>query len=146
MPFRVDPMLSTGRQTVDNSPAIEKNAPEFGNTLDRVQKLQQREFESFLSRLDSLGQRLADSLSLTDLAAFKQMARDFLRSTLGQSRKMREDSFWDPRGQHKVLARVTQIDKALDELGEKVLSEHAKSLDILAKIGEIRGLLIDLLA
>lgn len=139
-------MHNTGRQAVDNSSATEKTAPAFGSTLDRVLTLQQQEFDSFLLRLDSLGQKLADSLSLTDLADFKRMVRDFLRSTLGQSRKMQEESFWDQRGQHKVLARVARIDKTLDELGEKVLSEHAKSLDILAKIGEIRGLLIDLLA
>jgi uncharacterized protein YaaR (DUF327 family) len=44
------------------------------------------------------------------------------------------------------MARVTKINKALEELGQQVLSSQAEQLKILDKIGEIRGLIIDLFA
>lgn len=146
MPFRVDSMHPPGQQAPENPATTEKSPTPFSQAFSQVQRLQKKELESFLSRLDSLGQNLADSLSLRDLTDFKNTVQEFLRSTLGQSRKMQEESFWDFRGRPKVLARITQINKALEELGEKVLSDQAKPIEILAKIDEIRGLLVDLLA
>jgi uncharacterized protein YaaR (DUF327 family) len=59
---------------------------------------------------------------------------------------MQEETLWDYRGQPKVMARVTKIDKALEELGEQMLSTQAEPLKILAKIDEIKGLILDLFA
>lgn len=145
MPFRIDLNQRLNAGTME-SPAIEKNTPGFGQALAQVQKLQKKELQDFLNRLDSLGQNLAHSRSLADLAKFKDLVKGFLRSTLGQSRRLQEESHWDFRGRPKVFARVTHIDEELEELGRKVLSEQAKPLDILAKIDEIRGLIVDLLA
>ena len=74
------------------------------------------------------------------------MVKSFLRSTFGQSRALQESSFWDYQGRPKILAKVTKVDQELEDLGRKVLDEQAKPMDLLAKIDEIRGLIIDLLA
>lgn len=146
MAFRIDPSHHPNQPALDSSISSEKTSPGFGQTFAQVQKLQKKEFEDFLARLNIQGEKLAKSLSLRDLADFKTMVRGFLRSTLGQSRKMQEESFWDFRGRPKVMSRISHIDQALEDLGRQVLSEQAKPLDILAKIDEIRGMLIDLYA
>lgn len=146
MAFRIDSTHPASIHSPDSASSQEKTAVEFSQTLTQTQKLQQKELEDFLARLNAQGAKLAKSLSLRDLSDFKDMVKGFLRSTLGQSRKLQEESFWDFRGRPKVMARVSKIDQSLEELGRQVLSEQAKPLDILAKIDEIRGLIVDLYA
>ncbi len=121
-----------------------KSDIEFGQTFTQTQKLQTKELQDFLKRLEAKGQQLAQTLSLRELKDFKDMVKSFLKSTFGQSRKIQEESLWDFRGRPKVMAKITQIDRALEELGTKVLEDQAKPLEILGKIDEIRGLIIDL--
>ncbi|NLI94150.1 MAG: YaaR family protein [Peptococcaceae bacterium] len=125
---------------------IEKKDSEFSNILSHTSSLQSQELELFLRRLDEQGKKLSETMSVQELTEFKNMVKRFLKSTLGKSRSMQEETIWDYRGQPKVMARVTKIDRALEELGEQVLSSQAETLKILAKIDEIKGLIIDLFA
>lgn len=124
----------------------EKKGADFSNILSHTRQLQSQELELFLSRLDQQGKKLSETMSVHDLIEFKNMVKRFLKSTLGKSRNMQEETIWDYRGQPKVMARVTRIDRALEELGEQVLSSQAEPLKILAKIDEIKGLIIDFFA
>ena len=146
MPMRIDP--SQQSKSVAPGPAgtpATGNAG-FGQTLARVQRLQQQDLENFLTSLAAQGQKMVQSMSVADLIDFKQMVKSFLRSTFGHGRQMQEDTIWDYSGRPKVMARITKINKALEELGEQVLKEQAKPLEILRKIDEIRGLIVDLFA
>ncbi len=122
-----------------------QSGPEFSKTLAEAAIMRQAKLEDFLDRLNIQGEKLAKSLSLHDLADFKAMIKSFLRSTFGQSRKMQEQTFWDYSGRPKILARITNIENQLEDLGRKVLNKQTEPLDILTKINEIYGLILDLL-
>lgn len=147
MVIRIDrTKQSSFPDNLDTNFTSEKNKAEFSNILSQTNKMNSRELEDFLSKLDMQGKKLSESLSVNDLHEFKNMVKKFLQSTFGQSRNMQEESYWDFRGQPKVMARVTKINKALEELGQQILTNHAEPLKILDKIGEIRGLIVDLFA
>lgn len=59
---------------------------------------------------------------------------------------MQEETSWDYQGRPKVMARIGKIDQVLDELGKQLLDEQSEPLEILTKIDEIRGMIIDLFA
>lgn len=145
MPIRIDGPQQTKSSNLESLSAPERTS-DFGGVLNQTQKLQRQELQTFLHRLETQGNKLAQSLSIRDLKDFREMVKSFLRSTFGQSRKMQEDSFWDFRGRPKVMARIAKIDQALEDLGKQVLDEQAKPLEILGKIDEIRGLIVDLFA
>jgi uncharacterized protein YaaR (DUF327 family) len=112
--------------------------------LTRTQKLQQNELNYFLTQLEEQGKKLSESMSPRDLLKFKSMIKTFLQSTFGQSRQMQEESSWDFHGQPRVMARVSKVNQALEELGQQVLSAQAEPMEILNKIGDIKGLIIDI--
>ncbi|MCL1790772.1 MAG: YaaR family protein [Peptococcaceae bacterium] len=124
--------------------ASDKSRIDFSTMLTKTQKLQQQDLGYFLTQLDEQGQKLAKSLTPKDLLKFKSMIQTFLQSTFGQSRQMQEESSWDFRGQPRVMARVTKINQTLEELGREVLSNQAEPMEILNKIDEIKGLIIDI--
>lgn len=119
---------------------------DFSGVLSQTQKIQRVELQAFLGRLDTQGKKLAQSLSIRDLKDFRDMVKAFLKSTFGQSRKMFEDSSPDSYGRPKVMTRIAKIDQVLEELGQQLLDQQAKPLEVLTKIDEIRGLIVDLLA
>lgn len=143
MPLRINGTQQPEALTRNPAPS-QRGELDFTQILAQTQKLQSKELQDFLKRLESKGKQLAETFSLRDLADFKDMVKSFLRSTFGQSRKLSEESFWDYRGRPKVLARITEIDQALEELGQKMIDTQAKPMEILKKIDEIRGLIIDL--
>lgn len=143
MPLRINGAQQTESLT-RSSASSQREELDFNRVLTKTQKLQTKELQEFMSRLENKGKQLAESFSLRDLSDFKAMVKSFLRSTFGQSRRVSEESFWDFQGRPKVLARITEIDKALEELGQKVLDKQPKPLELLKQIDEIRGLIIDL--
>jgi len=125
---------------------VDKSRADFGAVLSKSQKLQQSQLSAFLTQLDQQGKKLVETMSAKDLFKFKNMIRTFLQSTFGQSRQMQEESLWDFRGHPRVMARVAKINQALEDLGHEVLKAQAEPMQILEKIGEIRGLILDLFA
>ena len=145
MSLRINSPHQTLTPNLDSQNSLERNS-DFSGILSKTQKLQSVELQNFLDRLEAKGQKLAQSPSIVDLRDFRDMVKSFLRSTFGQSRKMQEESSWDSQGRPKILARIAKIDHSLDELGKQLLDQQAKPLEVLTKIDEIRGLVVDLFA
>lgn len=146
MSFRINNTGESMPLGMDIASTVEKKGTEFSTILSQTRGLERQELQLFLGRLEAQGKKLSESLSLHDLLEFKNMVKRFLKSTFGKSRNMQEETVWDYRGQPKTMARVTRINRALEELGEQILSSQAEPLKILAKIDEIKGLIIDLFA
>ncbi|WP_407307264.1 YaaR family protein [Desulfosporosinus sp. SB140] len=145
MSIRIDTPHQASASALD-SPNSSERTNDFSGVLSKTQKIQRIELQTFLDRLGIQGKKLAQSLSIRDLKDFRDMVKTFLRSTFGQSRKMQEESSWDFQGRPKIMARISKIDHALDELGKQLLDQQAKPLEVLTKIDEIRGLVVDLFA
>ncbi|AFV02605.1 hypothetical protein UNSWDHB_931 [Dehalobacter sp. UNSWDHB] len=144
MSLKINSSTQKNNFGIDLHQTSEKKESSFSNILSHSRQLQSQEMQLFLERLEKQGQKLSENISLENLTEFKTMVKSFLQSTFGKSRNMQEETFWDYRGQPKVMARVTKINKALEELGEQVLSSQSEPLKILEKIHEIKGLIIDL--
>ena len=54
------------------------------------------------------------------------------------------ENFLDRRGRHRVYGIVRLVDEKLDELAQELMKEEKDEIAILAKVGEIRGLLLDI--
>lgn len=145
MSLRINSPHQTQSTNLDSQNSMERNS-NFSGVLSQTQKIQRIELQAFLDRLGTQGKKLAQSLSIGDLKDFRNMVKSFLRSTFGQSRTMQEESSWDSQGRPKVMARIAKIDHSLDELGRQLLDQQAKPLEVLTKIDEIRGLIVDLFA
>lgn len=55
------------------------------------------------------------------------------------------EKIFDRRGRHRVYGIIRLIDSNLDELASELVEDEKDHLSILARIGEIRGLLLDIL-
>ncbi|GGH88370.1 uncharacterized protein YaaR (DUF327 family) [Pullulanibacillus pueri] len=100
-------------------------------------------FEGLLLRLDEQGKRLARAKTVKDLQVFKRLVQQFVQKAVSHGLELNQSHSWHfGNGQIQTLVRT--IDQQMMELTQGVLEGGADSLTILAKIGEIKGLLINL--
>ncbi|WP_088228642.1 YaaR family protein [Desulfosporosinus sp. FKB] len=145
MSIRIETPAQASSPTIDSQSSSERTI-DFKGVLSQAQNIQKTELQTFLERLETQGKKLSQSLSIRDLKDFRDMVKSFLRSTFGQSRKMQEESSWDFHGRPKIMARISKIDNALEDLGKQLLDQQAKPLEVLTKVDEIKGLIVDLFA
>lgn len=107
-------------------------------------KMQTEQLTRLLGDISAAGDRVARSRNLRELARFKMLVKRFLQETIEHGMEMKQSHTWNRFGEGRRLKIVETIDEHLVELAEDLLSEEKESIDLLDKIGEIKGLLINL--
>ncbi|SEU31637.1 YaaR family protein [Paenibacillus sp. NFR01] len=89
------------------------------------------------------GDRLAKSMTVRELAIYRNMIKRFLEETARRGVILKETKGWDRRGRGKRYKLLDEIDSALLELADDLLNSEQGRIDLLARVGEIRGLLVN---
>lgn len=117
----------------------------FGDmVLKQGSKMQSEQLTRLLGDISAAGNRVARSRNLRELARFKMLVKRFLQEAVDYGLEMKQSHTWNRFGEGRRLKIVETIDERLVELAEDILNEEKESIELLAKIGEIKGLLINL--
>ncbi|UQZ34212.1 DUF327 domain-containing protein [Paenibacillus sp. PK3_47] len=90
------------------------------------------------------GDRLAKSMTVRELAIYRNMVKKFLEETARRGVILKETKGWDRRGRGKRYKLLEEIDAALLNLADDLLESEQGRIDLLGRVGEIRGMLINL--
>ncbi len=107
-------------------------------------ELQER-LSNLMSEITAEGEIIAKRKNIKDMRRYRGLVKDFMNEILNRSHQFSRQNFLDKKGRHRVYGIIRLVDQNLDDLAAELLKEESDNLSILAKIGEIRGLLIDLL-
>ena len=117
----------------------------FGDmVVKQGSKMQTEQLTRLLGDISSAGDRVARSRNLRELARFKMLVRRFLQETIDHGMELKQSHTWNRFGEGRRLKIIETIDERLVELAQDILSEEKEAIDLLDKIGEIKGLLINL--
>lgn len=97
-----------------------------------------------LEEVEEYAQRLRESPILENLLRYKKKVRAILLFLVEQSYDVRENAVYDFQGRRRLLVLVESIDQRLEDLTRDFLSRQTSSLDLVGRLDEIRGLLLDL--
>ncbi|MCL2820541.1 MAG: YaaR family protein [Oscillospiraceae bacterium] len=124
--------------------AVENSA--FRRTLtDMSKEMYTARITEMKKEIDEQGKLLADRVDVKDLEKYRRLIREFLDEIVSNGYTFSREDAYASRGKHRYIATVQIIDEKLDALGKEVISEHADKIEILNKIDDIRGLLLDLM-
>ena len=98
-----------------------------------------------LSDITAQGNRLAEHMDIRDMKKYRGLIKDFLNEVVYRSHRFSRENFLDRRGRHRVYGIIRLIDKNLDELAGELVADEKDHISILDRIGEIKGLLLDIL-
>ena len=106
-------------------------------------ELQQR-LQLLMEQITMEGDKLSKRKDLKDMKHYRSLVKEFLNEVVTRSHSFTRENFLDRRGRHRVYGIIRRIDENLDELAQELMKDEKDNLAILAKLGEIRGLLLDI--
>ncbi|MBD5548788.1 MAG: YaaR family protein [Lachnospiraceae bacterium] len=108
------------------------------------QELQAR-LSALMEEITMQGDKLAKKRDIRDMKKYRALVKDFMNEIVSRSHSFSRENFLDRKGRHRVYGIIRLVDENLDELAKELMKDEQDHLAILSKIGEIRGLLLDIL-
>jgi hypothetical protein len=95
---------------------------------------------AFLAEIDEQGKKLLKHPVRAEIERYRMLVGKFVKEALAQMATVEKRT--DRR--NRAFTLVREIDKKLSELTELLLNGQGKQIDVLAKLNEIQGMLVDL--
>ena len=105
----------------------------------------QNKVTQMLNDITLQGKLIAKHMDIREMKKYRGLIKDFLNEIVNRSHKFSRENFLDRRGRHRVYGIVRLVDEKLDELAQALVEDEKNQIDILNKIGEIEGLLLDII-
>lgn len=131
---------------VETSTQVNQSDGTFKFTLaSHIQEADlQARLSTLMEEITMQGDRLAKKRDIRDMKKYRGLVKEFMNEIVNRSHQFSRENFLDRRGRHRVYGIIRMVDQTLDELAQELVKDEKDNLAILAKIGEIRGLLLDI--
>ncbi|MFD0591080.1 YaaR family protein [Paenibacillus sp. GCM10027627] len=146
--MRVDQGWRPLGQNRASTDAAAKPVPQTSFADVMMQQDSQRTQEQLQQKLQDIhrqGDRLAKTMTVRELMLYRQMVKQFLEDTVRRGVGLKEVRGFDRRGRVKRYKLLDEIDETLVSMAEDLLNSEEGRIELLNKIGEIRGILINLM-
>lgn len=131
---------------VEQTPQVQETDGTFKFTL--VSRIEEQDLQNALMQMmeeiTRQGDKLAKHRDIKDMKRYRTLVKNFLNEIVNRSHAFSRENFLDRKGRHRVYGIIRLIDKNLDDLAQELVKDEKDNLAILSKIGEIRGLLLDI--
>lgn len=104
----------------------------------------QERLNTMMQEITMQGNKIAKRMDVRDMKRYRSMIKNFMNEVVSRSHSFSRENFLDRRGRHRVYGIIRLIDQNLDQLAQELVKDEQDNLSILEKIGEIRGLLLDI--
>lgn len=104
----------------------------------------QAKIDRMLKDINVQGRLIAKHMDIREMKRYRGLIKEFLNEIVNRSHKFSRENFLDRRGRHRVYGIIRLIDENLDELAQELVEDEKNQIDILSRIGEIEGLLLDI--
>ena len=105
----------------------------------------QAKMESLMKEIEEEGQRIARHKDIRDMRRYRAKIKEFMNEVTTHSYAFSRENFLDRKGRHRVYGIIHLVDEHLDKLAEALMADEKDHLEILRLIGDIRGMLIDII-
>lgn len=106
-------------------------------------ELQQR-LLGMMEEITMQGDKLKKKMDIRDMKHYRSLIKNFMNEIVNRSHEFSRENFLDRRGRHRVYGIIRRVDAALDELAQELVKDEKDAMEILGRIDEIRGLLLDI--
>jgi uncharacterized protein len=134
-----------------NKVKAKKNEPTDKTTFSEIMtqgrnQLTYEKLQKLMVKIEDQGKILAESRTVDEFRKFKSLIKEFMDDAVKYGLSLEERRGFNRRGRSKIYKVVQEVDKKLLDLTNAVIKQQEDSLQILDRIGEIKGLLINIYA
>lgn len=135
-------------KTDKKEPSIEGEKT-FHNLLEQqeavIEEKQTSPLKEMVQSIDQLKRMLDYELTVENLAKYKESVQEFLTYYTNNELKMEDHFVKDHKGYEQKVSIIRSVDEKLNDLNENMLESPLGHIETLRKIGEINGLVVNLL-
>ena len=131
----------------DSSAIVNDTDREFGQNMEnrRAEGGFKEKLKNLLERIDMQSQKLSERMDIGELKRYRSLVKEFLDLSVKHSSQFHKEHTLDSKGRHRIFAIVKKVDTELEELTREVLRQQKDNINVLAKLDDIRGLLLDIM-
>ena len=104
----------------------------------------QAKLNVLMEEITMQGDKLVKRMDIRDMKRYRGLIKEFMNEIITRSHTFSRENFLDRKGRHRVYGIIKLVDETLDELAQELVKDEKDKIAILAKIGEIRGLILDI--
>lgn len=104
----------------------------------------QARLTQMMEEITRQGDRISKKMDIRDMKRYRGLIQEFFNEVVSRSHSFSRENFLDRRGRHRVYGIIRLVNETLDELAQELVQDEKDHLAILNKIGEIKGLLLDI--
>ena len=149
--MRINSVINSGGGKEVNNISFQDNkatsaeSKEFNKALGSATLKSHREdLDLLMKEINKRAEKLAKSCTIQDLRDYKRSVREFLKETMGKAYQAQDGLGWDSTGKHKLFVLIKKVDEKLEELSFALVQDQKDNLELLNRLDEIRGLLVDM--
>ena len=136
----------TQAQEVQKTQTVQQSGDEFKFVL--MSKISEEDLQarltSLMEEITMQGERISKRKDIKDMRRYRSLIKDFMNEIISRSHSFSRENFLDRKGRHRVYGIIRLIDQNLDDLAQELVKEQKDNITILQKIGDIRGLILDI--
>lgn len=118
----------------------------FSDVMQQQSQLRtQEELQQKLLEIQRQGDRFSQSMTMRELKLYRNMVKQFLELTVRRGIGIKDVRSMDRRGRMKRHKLLDEIDESLVLMGEELLETEQGRIELLQRMGDIRGMLLNLL-
>ena len=144
MDIKINQITAPG-QVYDSTKAPDSNE-EFKFML--MSKISEEDLQArlgfLMEEITMQGDRISKKKDIKDMRRYRSLIKDFMNEIVSRSHSFSRENFLDRKGRHRVYGIIRLVDETLDELAQELMKEQKDNITILQKIGDIRGLILDI--
>ena len=146
MDIKVNDIKASSQVQSVKSTASSDDSFKFTLISNIEEKDLQEKLGNMMHEITEQGEKIAKHMDIKDMRKYRELVKGFLNEVVNRSHKFSRENFLDRRGRHRVYGIVKLVDKNLDELAGELVKEEKNHLEIVGRIDDIRGLLLDITA
>lgn len=101
--------------------------------------------EGLYGKITEQAEKIGEKMHLNEIVKYKKLVREFLDVATKNSHKFTKQNFLDRRGRHRVYCIVKNVDRELESLTKDFLDQEVDRINIIKRLDDIRGMLLDVL-
>ncbi len=137
-------------QGVSKTKAVKKKSTpkvtftEILSYLENDREKSREMLDELLKEIEDKGSVLVEHRTVESLIEYRDMIKGFVQEAVESGYAIDQRRGISPSGRTRIMRTVKEVDKRLVELTNMILTQENKQIRILEKVGQIQGLLVNL--
>jgi len=104
----------------------------------------QEKLSGMMADIVTQGNKIKKHMDVRDMKHYRALIKSFMNEIVNHSHAFSRENFLDRRGRHRVYGIIRLVDENLDKLAEQLIADEKDAMGILARVDEIKGLIMDI--